>query len=493
LAALSAAGALAASAPAAHAVVFTRHPWLSLQTPTSMLVAWQTDLASSSRVLYGPDPVADWSAASAATQAGTTLDHAVSLTGLTPATRYRYRVISDADTLDAGSFRTAPGLPEPFRFLVFGDIGTATPDQKLIAARVDTLNADLAILPGDIIYDNGEPWNFTPYYFDIYRPTLKRIPFYPVLGNHDTYYDGGATFVGEFHLPANFASGPERSYSFDYSNAHFAAIEVVNENVAPPAAAVAWLDADLAASQKTWKFVYFHVPMYSNGGGHGGDASVAASLEPIFQARGVDMVFQGHNHFYTRTYPISAGQAVDQVQEPAYTNAHGPVYVVAGGGGRALYGLTAPASYEALSRSIYHVVAMDVAGDSLTLRAIQEDGTVFDSMTLRKETPTNAEDPPEEPAAGAPVFAIQRPRPNPAGGFADLRFTLSRSAAATLRIVDATGRLVRAIELGELDPGEHSWRWDGRDDRGRQAASGRYFVELRAGARRARTPLTLLR
>jgi len=491
LAGAALAGALASSDAAA--VVFTRHPWLSLQTTTSMLVSWQTDVAASSVVLYGPDPVLDWSAASVATQAGSTIDHAVPLSGLAPATRYRYKAVSGADTLDAGSFRTAPDVTEPFRFLVFGDLGTATADQILIAARVDTLNADLAILPGDIIYDDGNPLNFTPYYFNIYRPTLKRTPFYPVLGNHDTYYDGGASFVSIFHLPANFSSGPERSYSFDYSNAHFAAIEVVNENVAPPAAAVSWLDADLAASTKPWKFVYFHVPMYSNGGGHGGDPAIAASLEPIFQSRGVDMVFQGHNHFYTRTYPILSGQAVDQAQEPTYFNPHGPIYVVAGGGGRALYALTAPVSYEALSRSVFHVASVDVTGDSLTLRAIQEDGTVFDLMTLRKGTPTHAENPPPDPAAPSPPFMIHRARPNPAGGAADLRFSLARPGTVSFRIVDATGRLVRSIDLGSFGPGEHAWRWDGLDGRGRAVASGTYFVELRAGASRARTSLTIVR
>lgn len=491
--ALVLAGVLAAAAPCAEAVVFTRHPWLSLQTTTSMRIAWQTDVASTGRVLYGPHPVSDWGAASTATQSGTSADHAVSIAGLTPSTRYRYKVISDADTLDGGSFQTAPVTAEPFRFLAFGDLGTATPDQRLIAARADSLNADLAILTGDIIYPSGEWYNFTPYYFDIYRPTLKRIPFYPVLGNHDTYSDGGASFVSIFHLPTNFASGPERSYSFDYSNAHFAAIEVVNENVAPPAAALAWLDADLAASTQFWKFVFFHVPMYSNGGGHGGDPAIAASLGPILQARGVDMVFQGHNHFYTRTYPIISDTAVDQVQEPTYFNPHGPIYVVAGGGGRALYALTAPVSYEVLSRSIFHLASVDVAGDSLTLRAIQEDGTVFDMMTLRKGTPTHAENPPSDPASPAPRFAIQRARPNPAGAAADLRFTLSRPGSASFRVMDAAGRRVRSVELSALSAGEHAWRWDARDDRGRPVASGTYFVELRAGAERARTPVTIVR
>lgn len=377
-------------APEAQAVTFTRYPWLSIQTPTSILITWQTDLGSSSRVIYGPEPI-DWNSAAQATEPGMVVDHAVPLAGLTPGTAYHYAVVSDLDTLDAGTFRTAPASPGPFRFLAFGDLGTATPDQFRIAARIDTLNADLAILTGDIIYESGEPQNFTPYYFNVYRPTLTRIPFYPSLGNHDTYYDGGASYINTFYLPTNDPSDPERSYSFDYGNAHFVAIEVTMEDTSPDPVMTAWLDADLAATTQPWKFVYFHVPMYSNGGSHGADATIAAGLEPIFDARGVDIVFQGHNHYYTRTYPLAHGAVVSQVQDPNYMNPGGPIYIVTGGAGRALQPIVPLSPYEAVTQGIFHVTAVDLNGDSLTLRAIDEDGIVFDMMTIRKGTPTAIE------------------------------------------------------------------------------------------------------
>src|SRR5688572_263818 len=384
------AGVLGAHASEAQALTFTRHPWLNIQTTTSILIAWQTDLAGSSKVLYGEEPV-DWDDASEATQAGDVVDHAVTLNGLTAGTTYRYKVVSNADTLDGGTFRTAPGVDGHNRFLVFGVLGMATPPQKLVAAREDSLNADFAILTGHIIYPNGEAANFTPFYFDIYRPTLKRIPFYPALGNHDNYIYGAAPYVNTFYLPTNYPTAPERSYSFDYGNAHFTAIEVITDDLTPSPTMTAWLDADLAATTKKWKFVYFHVPMYSNGGGHGGDAIITAALEPILQARGVDMVFTGHNHFYTRTYPIASGAAVDQEQDPDYTNPRGPIYIVAGGGGRVLYTLTPFAPFEVTSEYAYHVAWVEVNGDSLGLRAIGTDGAVFDAMTLRKSTPTAVE------------------------------------------------------------------------------------------------------
>jgi hypothetical protein len=564
---------LGVGAPA-RALTFTRHPWLNLQTETSILIAWQTDAPATGKVLFAPAPVTDWSGATETEHSGALVDHTVPLTGLVPGTAYGYKVVSGTDTLDAGTFRTAPSAPGPFRFLAFGDIGKATSEQVAIASRVDSLNADFAILTGDIIYDNGEPWNFTPFYFDIYRPTLQRVPFYPALGNHDCYYDNGTSYMSTYYLPTNYATEPERAYSFDYGNAHFAAIEVINENVSPKPAQIAWLDADLAASTKMWKFVFFHVPAYSNGGGHGGDPAIAAALGPIFASRGVDIVFQGHNHFYTRTYPISGGAAVDQSQDPAYFNPRGPIYVTAGGGGRALYALTPLSSIEAVSQSVFHTAVIDVDGDSLMLRAVKMDGTIFDTMTLKKGTPTAVEvaaftaapDPGGvrltwtasgstsssgfnvyratgsaapvrlnagplqgngqleyldttaapgatyryrlgildggseratgwiEGTAGAPYkFAIDGAKPNPSGGPSAISFTLARRSEATLRVIDVQGRIVRTLPLGSLNAGPHRANWDGRDDHGKQVASGRYYVVLSAGSDEVRAPLTMLR
>ena len=56
-------------------------------------------------------------------------------------------------------------------------------------------------------------------------------------------------------------------YSFDYGPAH---ITVVDQYVsfAPGSAQYIWLENDLAASQKLWKFVILHEPAWSAAGGH---------------------------------------------------------------------------------------------------------------------------------------------------------------------------------------------------------------------------------
>ncbi|HEX5031282.1 MAG TPA: metallophosphoesterase [Candidatus Eisenbacteria bacterium] len=367
------------------AAALTRYPSVWHRTKDSVTIAWQTDVPSSGTVLFGPTP----GLGASRSHGGTVVDHAVLVDGLDPGSTYYYRVVSDADTLGSSEqVATAPDGDAPFRFLAFGDLGAATPEQVEIASRIDSLNADLAILTGDIIYEAGEAENFTPQYFDVYRPTIARIPFYPSLGNHDVVTSNGLPYLDAFYLPVNSSTGTERYYSFDYANAHFAALEITVESVPPDPTMLAWLDQDLAATSQLWKFVYFHVPALSNAGVHGGDPVVQAALDPILEARGVDVVFQGHNHFYTRTYPTIGTTPVAAAQEPDYLNPGAPIYIVTGGGGRFLHAIGPLAPFEAFSKSTFHVTSVDVDGNTLTLRAIERDGHVMDSMTLTKESTT---------------------------------------------------------------------------------------------------------
>jgi hypothetical protein len=378
----------AAPAPADAAIALTRYPWINQLMPTSVLVTWRTDVASSGTVRYSEDLSYDQSA----TEAGPTTDHAVLITGLTDETLYFYKVESDGEELTTGDdyFITPSTSPTyPFLFAAFGDLGAATADQIAIASRIEALAPDFAILTGDIIYEAGEAANFDPQYFSIYRPTIARAPFYPSLGNHDIGTNNGQPYLDAFYLPTNSATGTERYYSFDYGNAHFVSLEVTQEDTAPDATMLTWLDQDLAASAKPWKFVTFHVPAYSNAGGQGGDATIAAAIEPILMNRGVDIVFQGHNHFYTRTYPLQSGSPVNTLQEPAYVNPSGPIWITTGGGGRALHPIVTPiSSIEAIAISEFHVVEAAIVGNLLSLVTVDADDNLLDAMSITKTTPT---------------------------------------------------------------------------------------------------------
>ncbi len=59
-----------------------------------------------------------------------------------------------------------------------------------------------------------------------------------------------------------------------------------------------------------------------------------------------------------------------------------------------------------------------------------------------------------------------------------IRYGVTDKSRVKLRILDTRGRVVRTLVAGCSSPGEHLAVWDARDDQGRPAARGIYFVRL---------------
>jgi hypothetical protein len=84
--------------------------------------------------------------------------------------------------------------------------------------------------------------------------------------------------------------------------------------------------------------------------------------------------------------------------------------------------------------------------------------------------------------------------PNPARPTTGIRFDLQRNLPVTVEVYDVSGRLVRRLASGEVrDAGPAVIRWDGRDETGREAASGLYIARVRAGGTVANARMVLVR
>jgi hypothetical protein len=68
--------------------------------------------------------------------------------------------------------------------------------------------------------------------------------------------------------------------------------------------------------------------------------------------------------------------------------------------------------------------------------------------------------------------------PNPFGIETTIKFTVPSGMKANLAVYDVSGRLVRSVYDGVAAPGEHSAKWDGRDDFGSNVSPGVYFIKL---------------
>lgn len=290
--------------------------------------------------------------------------HAVILGGLAPATTYRYRV----DGAATGRFRTAPEGGGDFAFAVIGDSGNGGKHQMAVAGLLGRMKPDLILHTGDVVYPSGEDKHYDKRFFAPYRNLIKEVPLFPVIGNHDVQKDDGAAFLKNFHPPRNNPQGTARYYSFDWGDAHFVALdsELYHEDAGGDREEQKrWLEEDLSATHKPWRFAFLHRPLYSSSR-HGGDERIRADLEPVFSRHGVLAVFSGHDHAYERTLPIG-----------------GVTYVVTGGGGKHLYGVRRNAR-TAASASAHHATLVRVSDERLTLEAVKPDGTVLDRFDLKR-------------------------------------------------------------------------------------------------------------
>jgi hypothetical protein len=107
-------------APALHAedhrLTLTRYPYVQLGTDTSMVVAWKTNLPSSSGINYGPTPAMGQFAA----DQSLATSHMLGLSGLAPDTVYYYQVLGDGVPMHEPEFFVTHPRPDDadFSFVV---------------------------------------------------------------------------------------------------------------------------------------------------------------------------------------------------------------------------------------------------------------------------------------------------------------------------------------------------------------------------------------
>jgi len=258
------------------------------------------------------------------------------------------------------AFRSEP----PLTFAVMADTHSGYNQevesyQRNAVARIRAIHPPFFVVVGDLVHD-GADVNDWYSFSNTERALMAESTIYPALGNHEKNH---ANYFNFFQLPNN-----ERWYSWDYKDAHFIVLELDGyASVAPGSQQYNWLRNDLSSTAKTWKFVFFHIPLYSCGLVGGPDKEARAYLHPLFEGYGVDIVFSGHDHNYQR-------HVIGSV-----------TYIVTGGGGMETWGVKSgcyndpwPAYWE----ETRHVVEVVVSRSTVTSTAIRPDGSRFDQFSL---------------------------------------------------------------------------------------------------------------
>ena len=238
---------------------------------------------------------------------------------LKPNTKYNYCVVSKGSKVACDAFWTAPldKAYTPFTFVAFGDNRTDNDAHKKVIDGILSLSdvPHFAINTGDLVA-SGIDLKLWQEFFDIERPLLSKMAYYPVIGNHEYILWGKEYFQAWFDLDAPL--GDELNYSFVFGNSAFVALNT-NEDVTK-GQVFDWMVAQLQSYHEAGYhiFVITHHPIYtcSNHPPYEGGVEF---LVPEFERYGVVAVLSGHNHLYEHFF------------------ADGIHYLTLGGGGAPLY------------------------------------------------------------------------------------------------------------------------------------------------------------
>jgi hypothetical protein len=367
---------------------------------TTMTVIWETTTSTTgSTVKYGSDTNYGLIATGTTDNQGTNgLIHIVEITELTAETTYHY--ICGDDTggwSNDATFMTAPVGTTDFVFCSMGDSRDNPSEFNKIVGKANAVNPVFTVFTGDLCgSDNNNDYDT---WFSNWEQLGNHSPIAPAIGNHE----GSATnYLHRFALPNN-----ERWYSFNYSNMHIIVLSTSMDSYAQGSAQYTWFVNDLKAaandSAHPWKIVNFHNPPY-NVGGHNGDSGVQNILSPLISQYKVDLVLNGHNHYYERTYPLKGGGANPVVTDTNlhyYNNPDGVIYATTGSCGAPLYDIGS-AYYLAVAKKNYNFAKISVfTNNSLHMETFLDDGTTrIDDFWIDK----NAE--PHLPPVSGPSWGL---------------------------------------------------------------------------------------
>lgn len=255
---------------------------------------------------------------------------------------------------------TLPNKSDSVRFLVFGDNGTGLTGSYELAELMFRYHSvfpyDFALMLGDNLYGGEKAEDYDDKFARPYKKLLDAgVKFYATLGNHDS---SNQRFYKHFNMDG------KEYYSVKKGDIRFLSL---NSNY-PDARQLKWLEDELKADAK-WKICFFHHPLYSSGRQHGSNEELQKVLEPLFVKYKVNVVLNGHEHFYERIKP----------QKGVY-------YFISGAGGKLRPGdvkktlLTEKSFDQALN-----FMLIEINGDQFHFQVVSNDGRPVDQGVLTRQ------------------------------------------------------------------------------------------------------------
>jgi len=343
----------------------------------------------------------------------------VTVTGLKENTAYVYRVGSEGNWSATNTFTTAD-FDGDFNFLFFGDpqIGSSGNVANDTAGWADTLNVATSTYPdAELLFSAGdqvESATSEPQYEAFLSPNqLRQIPFVATNGNHDV---GSKAYEQHFNTPnvdraagAGSATGSGGDYWFIHKDVLFMNI---NSNSRDFTSHIKWMTDVVAAhgAEAKWSMLAFHHSIYSPAV-HATDADAVDrrnNLPTTISNLGIDVVLQGHDHAYARSYMIRNGQKADAAEaagaDSVVQGPGGVLYVTANSSsGSKYYALQNKPEFWWLSvqnqEQVRNYTALEVTDDAINIKTLRSQGnatnavnSLVDQVTVTKAPDTDTQE-----------------------------------------------------------------------------------------------------
>ena len=357
---------------------------------TSRTIMWQSDSSEADAVIEYRLTGSENTQSIGATDkvftddGSTTYIHEATLTGLTPKTKYEYRVGYGSDRRsDWYSLETAGS--SVYDVLIYPDSqsGDYSQWEEIVkdSAHRNPRTA-LYISMGDLV-DNGEQDYQWRTWLNSIRPLSANVPLATTLGNHEMYtldwkMREPYAYLNYFAVPPN---GNEifnrRYYSYDFGDVHYTHHPDLYD------VQIQWLRQDLAANTKKWTVVLMHRDPFQYAFDRpGASRDVGFNEEgvlfmPIFDEFNVDLVLSAHLHSYRNRGHV---RNFDR-------DASGPLYILTGiaGDARRPKWKEHPLDvYVAPNRDKNNYMTMTVTPNKLIVKAFLPDGTQLDESVIEK-------------------------------------------------------------------------------------------------------------
>ena len=336
----------------------------------------------------------------------------VTVTDLQPSTTYYYQLTNAGQKSDVYSFTTDDGGAFSFAYVGDPQIGAGSTqsdilgwDKTLNLIRSDKNFSDVSFLlsAGDQVNGSSDEGQYDGY---LDHDVLTGLPAATVVGNHDSgsiAYGQHFNIANESEKFGSTAAGGD-SY-FVYNSVLFL---VLNSNDMSVAEHKAFMEQAIEATADQdiqWKVAVFHHSLFTVAS-HAKDDYITnptgfkTQLVPVLKELDIDVVLQGHDHVYCRTYMMDGLNPIRTSDKYEYANGRdnaptavndpdGILYITANSGsGSKTYNIISsdfPFSAVQNQEHVANVSKVSVSDKQFTVTTYRTtDMSVVDSFTIKR-------------------------------------------------------------------------------------------------------------